>query len=122
MITVEGYSKDPNIIPEGIVITWSVELIKRNGGLIAFLRKFEEDMKTGEDMFINKCRNRPKMDNRILFVYIIVSGRLKYRCFYGGYRSGEPWPHIVMAGPVEKCPFKRELGGFRGFRYSTKLF
>ncbi len=137
MITVNGYSKDPSIIPEGIVITWSVDMIRLKGGLLSFIRYFEMVMSDEDTHWLQKCKNAPKHD--ITTVYIIVCNRLAYKCFYGGHQRGETeinngdgisfssrtkidWPRIVIAGPFEKCPFKRELRGFQGFRYCTKLF
>jgi len=146
MITAAGYSKDPSILPEGIVITWSDDLINQRHGLKEFCRIFEESMQRDEALWYNKALRSPKHD--INYVYIIVSGKLKYRCYYGGFSTdhkpsrlkevGKPidqwqhfswalwhtvlFPHIILAGPVKVCPFERQLKGFQGFRYCTKLF
>lgn len=137
MITENGYSKDVSIMPEGIVITFGYDLIEYKGGLRSFIRHFLLSMHDENCTWLQKCKNAPKND--ILYVYIIIAGRLRYRCYYGGYQSGQTsiynsdarswststviiWPRIVLAGPVEKCPFKRQLKGFQGFRYCTKLF
>lgn len=71
-------------------------------------------------------------------IYIIVANRLYGRVYCGGFRknadaktvaygaTGEQKlldkPFVILSGPLEKCPFKRTLRGFQGFRYSTKLF
>lgn len=138
MITAQGYSKDPSLMPEGIVITWGKDMIDLKGGLKNFLKYFDEVMQDEETHWLQKCKNSPKHD--IVHVYIIVANRLYARGFYGGYENGETlintpaapnsfsrrekisWPRIVIAGPIEKCPFKRKLRGFQGFRYCTKLF
>lgn len=138
MITADGYSKDPSIMPEGIVITWGKDMINLKGGLKKFLQYFHEVMQDEETTWLQKCKNAPKYD--ITHVYIIVANRLYAKAYYGGYEKGETeinspgagksfsrretieWPRIVLAGPIEKCPFKRELKGFQGFRYCTKLF
>lgn len=138
MITIDGYSKDPNIIPEGIVVTWGKDMIDLKGGLKIFLSYFNEVMKDEHTTWLQKCKNAPKHD--ILYVYIIVANRLYARGYYGGYQKGKAainvpgaarsfsrrevidWPRIVLAGPIEKCPVKRQLKGFQGFRYCTKLF
>lgn len=137
MITKDGYSKDQSIQPEGIVITWSREMIALKFGLLGFIRYFEQCMATEEGLWLQKARNPPKHD--ITYVYIIVCNQVRYRCFYGGYETGETrvyngnghtfsrsevidWPRIVLAGPFLKSPVKRELRGFQGFRYCTKLF
>ena len=138
MITTDGYSKDPNIIPEGIVITWGKDMIQEKGGIRDFIRYFSLIMKEENSYWLQRCRNKPTYVD-LLHVYIIVANRLYGRCFYGGYETGQTnisngdgrswsvsnvitWPRIVMGGPFEKCPFKRTLKGFQGFRYCTKLF
>lgn len=138
MITAEEYSKDPMIVPEGIVITWGKDLIEEKGGLLSFLRYFNLVIKDESSYWLQKCRNKPTY-NDLLHVYIIVNNRLYGRCFYGGHETGQTnitigdgyswsysnviaWPRLILAGPFERCPFKRELKGFQGFRYCTKLF
>lgn len=139
MITATGYSKDPIEVAEGIVITWSMDMINSKGGLLQFVRYFEKIMGQEDDqqLWLQKCRNKPKVE--IIYVYIIVTGRLLYRLNYIGHEAGEveinngdgisfsrrqtvSWPRIVMAGPFVKNPVKRKLRGFQGFRYCTKLF
>ena len=137
MITLNGYSKDPSILPEGIAITWSVDLIKEKGGLLSFIRHFEKCMSSESDTWLQKCKNAPKFD--IIYVYIIIHNQVRYRCYYGGHHTGETtvyngdgyswssssvisWPRIVLAGPFEKAPHKIYFSGFQGFRYTTKLF
>jgi hypothetical protein len=131
MITVEGYSKDPNIVPEGIVITFGKDMLSDHGGLRTFLKSFKKCL-DADDYWIHFCKNKPKFD--IIYVYIIISNRLAYRCHFGGwdvysgigYKANGDKTNmkngIALAGPLVKCPFKRELKGFRNFRYSTKLF
>lgn len=135
MITIDGYSKDPNIVPEGIVVTHGREMIKEKGGLYTFLHWFETIMSDDGDVWYHSCKNSPIHD--IIYVYFIVENRLKYKGFYGGH-SSKPTkafttpgakqrtdfirPHIIVGGPIEKCPYERELRGFQGFRYSEKLF
>lgn len=135
MITIDGYSKDTSIMPEGIVVTLGSDMIAEQGGLRTFLKGFLADMADENTVWMHKLRNAPKFD--IPHVYVIVHGRLYGRCFYGGYRKAGgnydayttdgrvkriDWAHILLAGPFERCPFKRQLKGFQGFRYSTKLF
>src|SRR6478752_5179156 len=146
MITTNGYSKDPSIMPEGIVNTWSEDLINQRHGMEEFCRIFERSMRGDDGLWYNKALRPPKHD--IIYVYIIVAGVLKYRCYYGGYSTQQKpsrikeankpmkdwhhyswalwhtvlFPHIILAGPIEICPFERELKGFQGFRYCTKLF
>jgi hypothetical protein len=133
MITEHGYSKDPNIVPEGVAITWSKEMIEEGyGSLRLFMDHFMMCMLEEDGMWYQKCKNKPRYD--VLYVYIIYGNRLRYRCQFVLYEKGETtiydahgpkrvsWSRIGMAGPAVKCPFKRTLKGFQGFRYTTKLF
>lgn len=134
MITPTGYSKDPNIIPEGIAITWGKDLIKEGGGLLAFIRDFEESFKDENCIWLQKCKHKPKKDSLLLYVYIILCNQVRYRCFYAGWDIGPTnvrngtvvkqvnWPRILMSGPFEKAPIKMHFRGFQGIRYTTKLF
>jgi hypothetical protein len=136
MIIERGFSKDPSILPEGIVVTHGREMINDQGGLRTFLKGFLRVMDRYEEggYWMHKLKNNPTFD--VPHVYIIVAGRLYGRCYFGGYRKdvveqgytadGQEkiidWPHIILSGPFEKCPFKRQLKGFQGFRYCTTLF
>jgi len=133
MITEKGYSKDPSIMPEGIAITWSKEMIIEGfGNLKTFIQHFNESVNDDEGLWYQKCRNKPQYD--VLYVYIIYGNKLRYRCQFvlwtkqpevlydaNGEKEVE-WGRIGMTGPLVKCPFKRKLKGFQGFRYTTKLF
>ena len=123
-------------MPEGIAITFGQDMIKENGGLKTFLQFFHQSIETEDCYWMHKCSNLPTKD--IDHIYIIVCNRLYGRVYNGGFRRGgekiecyransnEPdeidWAHINLAGPFERCPFKRTLKGFQGFRYTTKLF
>lgn len=137
MITVDGYSKDPNIQPEGIAVTWGKDLIEAKGGLLSFIRYFELVMSKEDGIWLQKCKNRPTQE--IIYVYIIVCNQVRYRLYYGGHEGGAAeitngnghswssrkiitWPRIVCGGPFEKAPYKIIRKGFQGFRYTTKLF
>ena len=131
MITTSGYSKDPSIMPEGIAITFGQEMIELNNGLKNLLRWFQIVIADEDDYWMHRCKNGPKFD--VQHVYIITAGRLYGRVPYAGFIRDNPkamygndeytgWTGIIMPGPFEKCPFDRELKGFRGFRYTTKLF
>jgi hypothetical protein len=139
MITQKGYSKNPGILPEGIAITFGKEMMLEQGGVKNFLRNFQSFMASHEDgeYWMHKCSNLPAQD--IDIIYIIVLNRLWGKVYNGGYhRYNESsiktgysadgkekvinWNYIVLSGPFVKCPFKRELKGFQGFRYTTKLF
>jgi hypothetical protein len=132
MITAQGYSKDPSIMPEGIVITFGKDMLESNGGTREVLKFFLEVMGEPERYWMHKMLLWPKIE--VADVYIITMNRLWGRVKFGwfekeatfGYSPNGvkdiPWPRMVLVGPFEKCPFKRELKGFQGFRYCTKLF
>lgn len=138
MITRDGYSKDPNLIPEGIVVTFGQQMIKEQGGLKTFLLAFQQTMAehSAGSYWMHTCSNFPKIEPD--HIYIIVANRLYGRVYCGGYHrnanadvigygaTGEQKlmdkPFVILSGPFEKCPYKRTLRGFQGFRYTTKLF
>lgn len=136
MITPNGYVKG-NEGATGIVVTWGKDLILEKGGLLSFIRHFEQWMISEDRLWLQKCRNRPTLD--IIHVYIIVCNQIRYRTFYGGYETGPReitnyeagswsgatiirWPRLLLAGPFEKAPYKIKLRGFRAFRYCTDLW
>lgn len=138
MITATGYSKDPSLPPEGIVVTFGKKMIEEQGGLKTFLKAFLETMDGHVDghYWMHTCSNFPKIEAD--HIYIVVANRLYGRVFCGGYHRNHDAnvvaygatgqqklmdkPFIVLSGPFEKCPYKRILKGFQGFRYATKLW
>lgn len=133
MITESGFSKDPSIMPEGIVITFGREMMRSNGGQRAMMQHFLNTMADPDAWWMHKMTNRPTVE--FADVYIITLNRLWGKVKFGGYDSGSTfayrpdgsdkqisWPRLILAGPFQKCPFKRELKGFQGFRYCTQLF
>lgn len=118
--------------PIAIVVTWGKDMIREKGGLLAFVRYFEQTMADEDGIWMQKSRGRPTQD--ILHVYVIVCNRVRYRLFYGGFQTGETevfngdgyswcsssiirWPRILLAGPFEKATKKIHMRGFQGFRY-----
>jgi hypothetical protein len=136
MITENGHSNDPFILPEGIVITFGQQMIKEQGGLKIFLKAFQETMSNPGCYWMHTCSNFPK--NEADHIYIVLANRLYGRVYCGGYYKNPEAnviaygatglqklmdkPFIILSGPFEKCPHKRVLKGFQGFRYCTKLF
>lgn len=121
--------------PIAIVVTWGKDMIQEKGGLLAFIRYFENVMSTEDGVWLQKSRNCPKYD--IAFVYIIVSNQVRYKLCYAGYQTGRAevhngnghswssfsvirWPRLVLAGPFVKAPRKIHMKGFQGFRYLTE--
>lgn len=113
--------------PIAIAITWSKEMIQHCGGPFKFYRHFLQETFEDGTMWLQKCKHAPKHD--ILHVYVIIGGHVRFKLYYAGHESGEvtvtdgngekqvSWPRIVMAGPVEKAPYKIPMRGFQGFRY-----
>lgn len=134
MITKDGSTNQPGIMPEGIVITFAKSMMKDQGGMKHFLQNFAEVMDPdNDDYWMHKCSNGPKID--VPHVYIVVANRLYGRVNYAGMEKSPTtgytahgiekeitWNRLILAGPFEKCPFKRKITGFQGFRYCTKLF
>lgn len=132
MITAEGYSKDLSIRPEGVAITFGKEMMLNNGGQKEMMKYFLQTMSDPEAYWMHKMAIWPKIE--VADVYIITLNRLWGRVKFGWFDKGAAfkysptdtgvifWPRMVLVGPFEKCPFKRELKGFQGFRYTTKLF
>jgi hypothetical protein len=132
MITKEGYSKDCSLIPEGIVITFGKEMFVNNGGAKAVMNHFLKSVNNENDYWMHKMLLWPKIE--VADVYIITMNRLWGRAKFGWLekhatfaytpkdKKVTSWPRLVIVGPFEKCPFKRTLKGFQGFRYCTKLF
>src|SRR5438046_2071195 len=86
MITVNGYNKDPNIIPEAIALTFGQTMIKEQGGLRIFIEAFQDTMTRHEEgeYWMHTCSNLPKIEVDI--IYIIVVNRLWGRVYNGGYQ------------------------------------
>jgi len=114
--------------PIGIIVTWGKDMIEANGGLLRFIRYFEDTCQDDLGWWFHKCKNGPTHD--IAFVYVIVCNRIAYRLFYGGYETGPrtvwkwngqsrdiEWSRLILAGPFEKAPGKIPMRGFQGFRY-----
>ena len=107
--------------PIGIIVTWGKDMIQANGGLLNFIRHFQE-------CCAENSENRPQYD--IDIVYIILCNRVAYKVYFGGYETGPATvyrhdgearvisrPRMILAGPFEKAPQKIPMRGFQGFRY-----
>lgn len=133
MITEYGYSKDKSIVPEGIAVTFGRDMMIEQGGFRKFLRFFNEIMNDPDSWWMHKMKNRPTIE--VADVFIIVLNRLYGKVKFGwqeheattggtadGLETDVDWKRITLIGPLIRCPFKRQLKGFQGFRYTTKLF
>lgn len=128
--------------PEGIIITVSAKMWGHHGYKV-WLSNFLDCMKKSEDLderYVYHFRqgNQPKAGESLRYVYLCIGGRIRWRAFFAGsygpktlelmktdgsgtkFIDGKAW--IMVAGPVERAPFKIEKKGFQGFRYCSKLF
>lgn len=124
MITSQGYSKDLNENADGVAVTFGSKLIESKGGLLPLIREFMDAMNDPDNSYwMHWVQRGPasRFENNIRFVYIIIAGSVAYQAYYGGFGT-DPRNHIKVCGPVVRAPKGIERGGFRNFRYATKLF
>jgi hypothetical protein len=116
MITRQGYSKDPSIMPEGIVITFPVQflldiapqlnscqsVVKSNGsyriryntrkhqilaGYRQCIKEIEQVRKDADNTWWwHSIGNRPTI--KVLNAYIIILGRIRYKAVIVGWEPG----------------------------------
>lgn len=131
------YSKDPNIVPEGIALTLPVMFFEdRKMTTAQFKKVFERYMKREDAIWNFRLSNLPTMD--VLYVYLIFDRQFQYRCnlvMYernkakafddspdGVVRKFPPSNWVLFTGPIVKPQDEWPQKGFQGFRYTTKLF
>ncbi|SRR5258706_2216479 len=115
--------------PEGIVITISAGMLKEKG-YRNWLRNFLNAMGREDWIYSMRVGTIPKRD--ILYVYLCIGGKVRFRAFYAGGSTGTKQFHdgkvitakawVELSGPVERPVVPVYLKGFRGFRYTEKLF
>ena len=116
--------------PDGIIITISQAMLKEKG-YRNWLRNYLEAM--GKEDWTYWMRQGVQPKHEILYVYLCIGGKIRYRSnfvmswgprlvtFKGGKQMfAKAW--IVMCGPVVKPVEPIYRKGFRGFRYTQKLF
>lgn len=122
--------------PIGIIITWSMALLTEGGNTLRmFMKAFEAMNDHDGGAWYQKIRSKPK--HEVLCCYIIVGGRILYRCNISHYEmentpkeiirvNGLPatvtWNRMVLTAPVIKAPMKIPYKGFQGFRYTNEQF
>lgn len=138
MITEDGYSKDPNIVPEGIALTLPTAFFTDRGMNTDQFKKYFERLMADEEMIWNfKLTNLPTI-NDLLWVYLIFDRHIQYRMNFvqiernkskffkdstdgqRRYFPGANW--VIFTGPPLKPKDPWPQKGFQGFRYTTKLF
>jgi hypothetical protein len=116
--------------PDGIIITISEKML-REKGYRNWLRNFLYAMGTDDCLYYMKQGAPPK--RKILYVYLCIAGKIRYRAnfvhassaAYVTFSNGErmfarAW--VALTGPVVKPKDVFPMKGFRGFRYTEKLF
>lgn len=138
MIIPGGYSKDPNLIPEAIVLTLPVQFFeKRNMTIPDFKKYFERFMQRETSTWSFRLTNLPTFQN-IAWCYLIFDKHLQYELNFvqfernvakkfkdspgAGVLQFPPSNWVIMTGPLRKPPQPYELRGFQGFRKAIKLF
>lgn len=143
MITPTGYSKDPNLIPEGIVVTLPVQFFdNRNAGIEAFKKMFVRYMAKEDALWHFRLTNLPTTNN-IGWVYLIFDKKIQFQCNFVEYERNVSkkfkdapdntirffakanW--VIMTGPAIPPPSgshwaENPKRGFQGFQYSLKLW
>lgn len=118
--------------PDGIIITISAGMLKEKG-LFNWTRNFLIAMRCHEDLiYYMRVGAKPKRDASLSYVYLCIGGKIRYRAFYAGSApastmtfgdktiSARAW--VMLSGPVEKPTAEIPMKGFRGYRYTEKLF
>lgn len=137
MITPNGYSKDPYIIPDGIMLTLPTMFFEdRKMTIEQFKEVFERQMSMDDSYWNFKLTNLPLHD--VAYVYLVFDKQVQYRCNLMCYERNKTksfkdspdqvvrnFPNqnwVLFTGPVIKPPYEWPQKGFQGFRYTTKLF
>lgn len=132
------YSKDPGIMPEGIMLTLPVAFFEDRGwsNYEAFSTMFHRFMAHEDHIWNFRLTNLPIHD--VAWVYLVYDRHVQFRVnfvqyerntskvFYDGPdKKVRRFPNanwVILAGPAIRPPYEWPQKGFQGFRYTTKLF
>lgn len=102
-------------------------------GLFNWARNFLTAMRYHDGLiYYMRVGSKPRQDKNLSYVYLCIGNKIRYRAYYAGSApastmkfgdkiiSARAW--VMMSGPVEKPPFEIPMKGFRGYRYTEKLF
>ncbi len=116
--------------PEGIIITISQKMIKEKG-YKNWLFNYFDAMESDDYTYWMRLGAQPK--HNVVYVYLCIGGKVRFRsnfvCSHGQARvtfidgtemTARAW--IEMSGPLVRAPYEILMKGFRGFRYTHKLF
>jgi hypothetical protein len=114
-----------------IIITFSQQMIKEKGGLLAFWRDFMKVMNSPDHVWCQGTGNKPTVD--VDWCYIVIGGKIVGKAFiYAMEKGGEKeftdgsamvkkaW--ISLQGPLVRPGKKYYRKGFQGFRYTEFIF
>lgn len=137
MITTSGYSKDPSIVPEGIMLTLPTRFFEDRKMTAEQFKLYFERLMSNEEMVWNfKLTNLPK--HEIIYIYLVFDKHVQYRLNFVQFERNttksfkdsidnrrrlfpnQNW--VIFTGPVVKPPHVWPQKGFQGFRYTEKLF
>lgn len=137
MITPHGYSKDPSIKPEGIVLTLPVAFFEdRRTSIEDFKKMFVRLMAREDALWHFRLTNLPK--HEVAWVYLIFDRQIQFRLNFVQYERNvsksfkdapdgllRDFPNanwVVMCGPAIAPPREWFQRGHQGAKYATKLF
>jgi hypothetical protein len=137
MITPKGYSKDPNLRPDAIVLTLPVVFFEdRKMTTAQFRPLFERYMAREDAIWHFLLTNLPLQD--VLYVYLVFDKHIQYRANFVQYERSKAkvfadapdgmvrtfaktnW--VLFTGPLVLPAEPWPQRGFQGFRYATILF
>jgi hypothetical protein len=118
--------------PDGLIITISQQMLKEKG-CRNWLRNFLEAMGKHEESWTYWMRLGAVPKCEVLWVYLCIGNKIRYRTNFVMYKgpgqvtfndgkrmAARAW--VVIAGPVVKADQEYPRKGFRGFRYTEKIF
>lgn len=137
MITPHGYSKDPNLVPEAIVLTLPVQFFENRKACIPqFKKMFERYMAKEDSIWLFRLTNLPI--HEIAWCYLLFDKHIQYELNFvqfernvaksfkdspdGKMRHFPPSNWVIMTGPARKPPKPFPLRGFQSARYSLRLW
>lgn len=122
--------------PTGIIVTFP-RVFFEEVSRVKFVREFlAMNNSDYEGCWLCKVPAIPKLE--VLHCYIIINNRIRYRANIAGFEQGGPqefdgrlsgkrrvhtakaW--MQLTGPVVKAPYRMEMRGFQGFRYTQDLW
>lgn len=115
---------------DSIVITLSQSIIKeRKGGYKEIVKEWLNADGEKGGVWCYKCHVLPKYPDKVLWVYWVISGRIRWKCKMAGTFKNRTidfpgqnksitgnWLIVMCFEPIPK-KIQIEMKGFRGFKY-----